>query len=526
MPPTTTRHPPSTERLADRLGEGRTGGLAAGGLTEGRADGGAEGLNGGRPTEGRAEAEADGLTDRGAAGPPAPRPGLYLHVPFCSAICPYCDFAVQTGGPRRRAEFVDGLVAEIALWRGDAARWQPFDTVYLGGGTPSALAPAELGRILAAARAGLPVEDGAWIALEANPEDVTAASVRQWRELGVAMLSLGVQSFDAGALRFLGRRHTPEQARQAVELALGAGFPTVSIDLIYGEGGEGIQRRSAASGRDHGGQAGNGRTGSGQAGDGQAGSGSAANGSAGKRRAGSERTEDQGAGSGSAGSGRHQAGAAIERWRRDLEQAVALAPQHLSCYQLTVHEGTPFGFRAARGELRELPEAAQAELFRLTHGFLASQGYAPYEVSSFARAPEHRSRHNQKYWDHTSYLGLGPSAHSFDRSRRWWNERKLHAWEAKVAAGAKPVAGGEELGRRELALEEVMLSLRTAAGLDLAGFRRRHGFDLAARNRPLIADLAARGLLARRGERLAPSLDGMAVADSLARGFEVGGTDP
>ena len=462
MPPTTTRHPPCTERLADRLGEGRTGGLAAGGLTEGRADGGAEGLNGGRPAEGRAE--ADGLTDRGAArpaAPPPPRLGLYLHVPFCSAICPYCDFAVQTGGPRRRAEFVDALLAEIALWRGDAARWQPFDTVYLGGGTPSALAPAELGRILAAARAGLPVEDGAWIALEANPEDVTAASVRQWRELGVAMLSLGVQSFDAGALRFLGRRHTPEQARQAVELALGAGFATVSIDLIYGEGGEGMA-----------------------------------------------------------------AGAAIERWRRDLEQAVALEPQHLSCYQLTIHEGTPFGFRAARGELRELPEAAQAELFRLTHGFLASQGYAPYEVSSFARAPEHRSRHNQKYWDHTPYLGLGPSAHSFDGSRRWWNERKLHAWEAKVAAGEKPVAGGEELGRRELALEEVMLSLRTAAGLDLAGFRRRHGFDLAAHNRPLIADLAARGLLAWRGDRLTPSLDGMAVADSLARGFEVGGTDP
>jgi oxygen-independent coproporphyrinogen-3 oxidase len=385
---------------------------------------------------------------------PPRRPGLYLHVPFCSAICPYCDFAVLTGGPQRRAEFVDGLVAEIAMWRGDAERWQPFDTVYLGGGTPSALAPAELERILVAARARLPVADNAWIALEANPEDVTAESVRQWRELGVAMLSLGVQSFDAGALRFLGRRHTPEQARQAVEAALAAGFATVSIDLIHG-----VPTLSGG----------------------------------------------------------------LERWRRDLEQAAALGPQHLSCYQLTIHEGTPFGFRAARGELRELPEAAQAELFRLTHGFLASQGYAAYEVSSFARAPEHRSRHNQKYWDHTPYLGLGPSAHSFDGRRRWWNERKLHAWEAKVAAGERPIAGGEELGRRELALEEVMLSLRTAAGLDLAGFRRRHGFDLAARNRRLIADLAARGLLARRGDRLAPSLDGMAVADSLARAFEVGG---
>ena len=93
--------------------------------------------------------------------------------------------------------------------------------------------------------------------------------------------------------------------------------------------------------------------------------------------------------------------------------------------------------------------------------------------------------------------------------------------QARLAGGQKPVAGGEELGKRDLALEEVMLSLRTAAGLDLAGFHRRHGFDLAARNRRLIADLAGRGLLAERGGRLVPSLDGLAVADALARSFEI-----
>src|SRR5215470_953101 len=109
--------------------------------------------------------------------------GLYLHVPFCSAICPYCDFAVLRGGSRSKAEFVDGLLAEIAMWRGDAERWRGFDTVYFGGGTPSALAPAELGRILRAARDGMGVAGDAWIALEANPEDVTAESVRRWREL-------------------------------------------------------------------------------------------------------------------------------------------------------------------------------------------------------------------------------------------------------------------------------------------------------------------------------------------------------
>ncbi len=399
-------------------------------------------------------------------------PGLYIHVPFCSAICPYCDFAVLTGGPRRRAEFVDSLEAEIAVWRPEAERWRTIDTVYFGGGTPSALEPAQLARILAAARAALPVAEGAWIALEVNPEDVTAESVGSWRELGIAMLSLGIQSFDPGTLRFLGRRHTPAQARHAVELALGAGFPIVSIDLIYGSSG--------------------------------------ARGAGGTEEAGSRQPDRE---------------AEQARWQCDLEQAVALGPQHLSCYQLTIHEGTPFGFRAARGELRELPEANQAEAFRFTHTFLASQGYAAYEVSNFARAPEHQSRHNRKYWDHTPYLGLGPSAHSFDGRRRWWNERKLRPWQAKLAAGEPPVAGSEDLGPHELALEEMMLALRTPAGLDLAGFHRRHACDLAAPNRALIADLAARGLLAETGGRLVPTLEGLAVADALARAFDLGDLD-
>src|SRR5260370_4283200 len=231
-------------------------------------------------------------------------PGLYLHVPFCWAICPYCDFGVLTGGRQRRAEFVDGLVAEIEWWGQAAAGGGTIDTISCGGGTLSALATGERARILAAVRAALPIAGDAWIALEANPEDVTAASVLRWREeLGASMLSLGVQSFDAATLRFLGRRHSPEQARQAIQLALGARIPTVSVDLIYG-------------------------------------------------------TCD-------GGGGGSTAGRALARWRRDLDQAVALGPHHISCYQLTIHEGTPFGFRAARGGLGQLPHAAHPATFPL-----------------------------------------------------------------------------------------------------------------------------------------------------------------
>ena len=389
--------------------------------------------------------------------------GLYLHVPFCSAVCPYCDFAVTVGGPARRAAFVDSLLAEVALVAGAPEGVWEFDTVYLGGGTPSALAGEQLERILAAVAGALPLAADCRIFFEANPEDVTPAALAAWRALGVRTLSLGVQSFDAGALAFLGRRHTPPDGRRSVELARSAGFDTVSLDLIYG-----LPSQDAAA------------------------------------------------------------------WRRDLEAAVALVPDHLSCYQLTVHDGTPFGKRRDRGELTELPEGPQAELFELTHRFLADAGYPAYEVSNFARAPEHRSRHNSKYWDHTPYLGLGPSAHSFgglpevaggaDRSGaagRRWNERRLAPYRARLARGERPVAGEEQLGLSELALERLMLALRTVDGLDLDAFGERYGVDLAAKNGDLIARLVEGDLLIAVDRHLRPTRRGLAVADGLAARFEI-----
>jgi oxygen-independent coproporphyrinogen-3 oxidase len=357
---------------------------------------------------------------------------------------------VLTGGPERRRRFIEHLVSEISFWSSERSTFESIDTIYFGGGTPSALAAEDLARILSAVRESLSVRADAAVFLEANPEDVTAGSVRAWRDLGVRFLSLGIQSFDADALRFLGRRHAPGEARQSVEIAREAGFETVSIDLIYG-------------------------------------------------------LPDQ----------------PFEIWRRTLEEAVALAPDHLSCYQLTFHEGTPFGFRLARGKMSELPEAEQAKLFLFTHEFLRDHGYPGYEVSNFARSPEHRSRHNQKYWRHVPYLGLGPSAHSFSGTQRWWNERKLKPYEARIDAGERPVAGSEELAGRDLALEALMLGLRTVEGIDLARFRERYRVDLRERNGSLMERRVAEGVLVVEPDRLRPTLQGLAIADSLARDFEV-----
>lgn len=393
---------------------------------------------------------------------PTGAPGLYLHIPFCSAVCPYCDFSVLKAGVPARKRFVQHLVAEAALAARDWMDPRPFDTVYFGGGTPSLLPAHDLALVLDACRAQLSFARP-WIFLEANPEDVTPDACASWRGLGVRTLSLGVQSFSDDALRFLGRRHAALQARAAVETARAAGFDTVSVDLIFGLPGQ-----------------------------------------------------------------------TPEDWRRELATAVALGPGHLSCYQLTIHARTRFGVAARRGRLAEMPEGEQAVLFELTHRFLADAGYSAYEVSNFARDTGHESRHNRKYWDHTPYLGLGPSAHSLAVSeaarppvaRRWWNELRTPLWEGRIAARERPVEGEESLGPKALATEVVLLGLRTTAGIDLDGLATRYGVDLLAANDALVAHLVAEGHLVVRagaagGRRLAPTTSGLAVADGMAAAFDI-----
>ena len=168
-----------------------------------------------------------------------------------------------------------------------------------------------------------------------------------------------------------------------------------------------------------------------------------------------------------------------------------------------------------------LPDEAQAELFRTTHRHLEAAGYRGYEVSQFASGPDHRSRHNLKYWNHTPYLGCGPSAHSFEGRHRWWNVRRTDDWQERLARGVRPVESSETLDDRALALESLMLGFRTHQGVDPDRLRARWGVDLRATNAGLIERLESEALLTIVDGRLVPSLDGLAVADSLAALFDV-----
>ncbi|MDI9570933.1 MAG: radical SAM family heme chaperone HemW [Pseudomonadota bacterium] len=367
--------------------------------------------------------------------------GLYIHIPFCRSKCPYCHFysTTETGWTAR---FIDALDREMGACR---RRFRAFDTIYIGGGTPSLLTGADIESILGAARRHFLIAGDAETTVEVNPADADGAWFSKLRALGVNRIHLGAQSFSPAALRFLGRRHTVLDVHEAATLIRRAGFENFGLDLIWGLPGQ-----------------------------------------------------------------------SLADWRRELDAALSLEPAHLSVYRLSAEPGTPFRRRLRRGEFSLPGEASSLELFLTADDSLGRAGFLHYEVSSYARRPEFVSRHNSKYWRHIPYLGLGPSAHSFQDGQRWWNRRNLDEYVTALEEGRLPVAGRETLGRDELRLETLFLGLRTAAGVDLSSFHRRFGEDLRETRKDILDGLIADALLILEGDRLKPTVRGMATADRIA----------
>lgn len=161
-------------------------------------------------------------------------PSAYVHIPFCSAICPYCDFAVVAGRDELAERYVSAVTTEIGM----SEPWAPLGAVYFGGGTPSHVEPLMLGRLLEALENRHGIAGSAEISLEANPEDFSTDLARELRSVGFNRVSFGAQSFDPGVLAGLGRRHVADDIRRSAAAARNAGFENFSLDLIYGAPGE------------------------------------------------------------------------------------------------------------------------------------------------------------------------------------------------------------------------------------------------------------------------------------------------
>ena len=205
-------------------------------------------------------------------------------------------------------------------------------------------------------------------------------------------------------------------------------------------------------------------------------------------------------------------GESVERWRSTLESALELEPDHLSAYALIVETGTALAARISRGDLAEPEDDVQAEMYALTDEFLADAGYSWYEVSNWARTPQHVSRHNLAYWTSQDWWGVGPGAHSHVGGVRWWNVKHPRAYASRMSQGVSPAHAREVLSDGALEMERVLLGIRVREGLDAS--------LVAHERRPLLAQWVSRGLI--EGEelvagRVVATRQGRLVADFLAR---------
>ena len=357
----------------------------------------------------------------------APPVALYVHIPFCVSICPYCDFVVYAGaaarGPRNRvAALLGALETEIEL-RADGldrafglpGSRPPLASLYIGGGTPSLVPAEDLAQLVDLVRRRFGLAADAEVTLEANPGADERGDPGALRRAGINRISFGGQSLDGAELKRLGRRHRPDEVADAVAGAREAGIGSINLDLLY-----------------------------------------------------------------------DIPGGTLESWMAGLEAAVGLGPDHLSLYALTLDDPESEGLTGAAGD--HLPTTSGARRWRVAARaaqdddraaaqyegaveLLADAGWHGYEISNWAR-PGHESRHNLAYWERRSYEAAGPGAHAFDGATRRWNGAPLNAYLAALsppdgASPRLPPGGMETVDEETAAAERAILGLRTDGGLPL-----------------------------------------------------------
>lgn len=204
----------------------------------------------------------------------------------------------------------------------------------------------------------------------------------------------------------------------------------------------------------------------------------------------------------------------LAEWEQTLARAIALSPEHISAYCLTIETRTPYALYFQQGRLHLPDEEISRQMFAAARILLAEAGYEHYETSNWAK-PGFRSRHNEKYWTDREYLGFGPSAHSFLRNQRWANVRDLKVYTARIVEGKLPRDFIETLSPVEERTEAILLGLRRAEGIDLENYALRFGTRLELDKQKEIERFIRLGYLKRTDGHLQLQAEGWFVADGI-----------
>jgi oxygen-independent coproporphyrinogen-3 oxidase len=372
---------------------------------------------------------------------------LYIHIPFCARKCRYCDFYSVIYDKFLADSYIDALAKEISLLgKNGVIKDRPaVQTVYFGGGTPSALLPGQLKRLCDLVRGNFALAPGLEWTVECNPESFSQDKAQVLLDSGVTRLTFGIQSLSDRELSLLGRVHNSARSKEVLADPVLSRFASVGIDLMYGLPGQSF--------------------------------------------------------------------GSIE----DTLNSVFKSPgvKHVSAYELTIAVNTPFGRHRS---LLPLPgDSEMSELTARLWELLGKNGFEQYEVSNFAKTG-HDCRHNQAYWDHKPYLGLGCAAHSYLPPQRFGNIKDVEKYSALVASGDLPREFVETVEGKKLALEMLFLGLRRIAGINEETFQAQCGlgFDEFI-NKDKIALYSDKNLLTFKKPLWKPTKQGLLMADAMAR---------
>jgi oxygen-independent coproporphyrinogen-3 oxidase len=400
---------------------------------------------------------------------------IYLHIPFCTVRCAYCDFNTYAGLEDLMPAYVSALCNEVKLvgeaMAGPAeAGLVPgggeVHTIFFGGGTPSLLLGSAVLEILRQVHSAFSVRSDCEITLEANPGTLQSKQLHELRQIGVNRLSLGAQSAQRDELRLLDRAHTFEDVVVAVRQARVAGFDNLNLDLIYG-----LPRQTLAA------------------------------------------------------------------WSDSLQRALDLEPEHLSLYALSLEHGTPLRAWVDRGLVSAPDPDAAAEMYELAADRLARAGYLQYEISNWARdtgpapadadLPGRACRHNVQYWRNHPYLGFGAGAHGCAVGWRYSNvlSPRLYIERMRLSTPAETpcspaVAERTQVGPGTEMDETMLLGFRlTGEGIGPDRFMERFGEDPRQRYASRLLPLEADGLIESRPDRLRLTERGRLLGNRVFQAF-------
>lgn len=337
---------------------------------------------------------------------------------------------------------LEALNHELALQK-KYLEGKKIETIYFGGGTPSLLEADELNRIIDQIYKYFEVGESPEITLEANPDDLHASKIKDFKQSPINRFSIGVQSFFDEDLIWMNRSHNGAEAENAIKRAQDAGFENITADLIYG-----------------------------------------------------------------------YPLLSEEKWASNIRKMLELTIPHISCYSMTIEPGTALAHFTKQGKSKPIDEQQSAAQFIQLIAKLTEAGFLHYEISNFAK-PEHESKHNTNYWRGEFYLGIGPSAHSFNGVSRQWNIANNTKYLESIAKDEVP-AQVEFLTLNNRFNEYLMTSLRTHWGADMQYVRLNFGQKYASLVLTKAEILIQKNWLKFEEEKLLLTEEGKLFADHIA----------